>query len=165
MIWKFIDHDRAYNLITGTKIRSVLLQGGLEVPCTYTFTAKKKMIDKLIRMLIDLKFELRCLLRLSIYVHDIHLVLTIANYIRILYSNLRSVEELSESISNDGAEMEEADELSSLSDTSESLLSLSSLSNGSLSESPPSGSISSCPPKALDMPVTGNDFFTIAGLL
>ena len=59
MIWKFIDHDRAITCkITGTKIRSVLLQGGLEVPCMYTFTAKKKMLDKLIRMLIDLKFEL-----------------------------------------------------------------------------------------------------------
>ena len=33
--------------ITGQKQRYVLLEGGLEIPCIYTFRGKKRLIDKL----------------------------------------------------------------------------------------------------------------------
>ena len=37
--------------VTGARERSVLLDGGLEVPCLYTFKGKKKLIDKLVRIM------------------------------------------------------------------------------------------------------------------
>ena len=43
--------------ITGRKQRSVLLEGGLEVPCVYTFRGKKKLVDKLTKILKEMKFE------------------------------------------------------------------------------------------------------------
>ncbi len=40
--------------ISGRRQCSVLLQGGLEIPCIYTFKAKKKMVDKLSDLLLVL---------------------------------------------------------------------------------------------------------------
>lgn len=55
----FINHDGEINCkITGGKQRSVLLEGGLEVPCVYTFKGKKKLVDKLTTILQGMKFEL-----------------------------------------------------------------------------------------------------------
>lgn len=49
--WHFIRRDGELSCqITGPRKRSTLLEGGLEVPCIYTFKGKK-MIDKLERIL------------------------------------------------------------------------------------------------------------------
>ena len=46
--WHFIARDGEISCkITGQKQRAVLLEGGLEIPCIYTFRGKKKLIDKL----------------------------------------------------------------------------------------------------------------------
>ena len=37
---------------------AILLQGGLEIPCDYILKAKNKFIDKLITLLMVMKFEL-----------------------------------------------------------------------------------------------------------
>ena len=36
----------------------ILLEGGLEVPCIYTFKGKKKLVDKLTTILQEMKFKL-----------------------------------------------------------------------------------------------------------
>ena len=55
----FIDHDGVIICkISGRRQHSVLLQGGLEVPCVYTFQGKKKLVDKLTTILREMKFEL-----------------------------------------------------------------------------------------------------------
>lgn len=55
----FISHDGEIGCkITGTRQRSLLLEGGLEVPCVYTFKGKKKLVDKITTILKELKFRL-----------------------------------------------------------------------------------------------------------
>ena len=51
--WMFLERDGSEIkcTVTGTKQRSVLLEGGIEIPCTYTFKGKKKLIDKLRRIM------------------------------------------------------------------------------------------------------------------
>ena len=46
--WYFIEREgEILCTIIGQRQRSVLLQGGLEIPCIYTFRGKKKLINKL----------------------------------------------------------------------------------------------------------------------
>lgn len=47
--WMFLARDGSEIScrITGSRQRSVLLEGGLEIPCIYTFKGKKKLIAKL----------------------------------------------------------------------------------------------------------------------
>ena len=57
--WHFIGHDGEITCrITGRRQRSVLLEGGLEVPCKYTFTGKKKLVEKVTTILQEMKFKL-----------------------------------------------------------------------------------------------------------
>ena len=51
--WMFLARDgtEIKCTVTGMKQRSVLLEGGLEIPCIYTFKGKKKLIDKLKRIM------------------------------------------------------------------------------------------------------------------
>ena len=57
--WHFIAH---YGVIcckiSGRRQRSILLEGGLEVPCVYTFKGKKNLVDKLTTILQEMKFKL-----------------------------------------------------------------------------------------------------------
>ena len=44
LVWHFIEHDGTVNCeVTGRRKHGI----GLEVPCTYVFSAKKKLIRKL----------------------------------------------------------------------------------------------------------------------
>ena len=46
--WFFLQHDGEIRCtITGSKRRSTLSQGGLEIPCQYKFIGKKRHIKKL----------------------------------------------------------------------------------------------------------------------
>ena len=46
--WYFIEREGEIScIITGRRQRSPLLQGGMEIPCTYSFRGKKKLVDKL----------------------------------------------------------------------------------------------------------------------
>ncbi len=59
IFWHFIQRGGYISCeISGRRQRSVLLQGGLEIPCIYTFKAKKKMVDKLSDLLLDKKMVL-----------------------------------------------------------------------------------------------------------
>ena len=53
--WYFIERDGEISCkITGQRQRSPLLQGGMEIPCTYTFRGKNKIIMKLKVIMNDL---------------------------------------------------------------------------------------------------------------
>ena len=57
--WHFIGHDGEISCrVTGRRQRSILLEGGLEIPCIYTFKGKKKLVDKLTTILEEMKFKL-----------------------------------------------------------------------------------------------------------
>ena len=57
--WYFFAHDGEICCkITGRRQRSILLEGGLEVPCVYTFKGKKRLVDKLTTILQEMKFKL-----------------------------------------------------------------------------------------------------------
>ena len=57
--WHFIAHDGEISCkVTGRRQRSILLEGGLEVPCIYTFKGKKKLVDKITKILQEMKFQL-----------------------------------------------------------------------------------------------------------
>ena len=52
--WMFLERDETVITctVTGPRQRSVMLeQGGLEIPCIYTFKGKKKLINKLVKVL------------------------------------------------------------------------------------------------------------------
>ena len=52
--WYFLNHDGNITCtITGGRTRSSLPQGGLEVPCIYKFTGKKKHVKKLRKLFAD----------------------------------------------------------------------------------------------------------------
>lgn len=56
--WHFIGHDGEISCrVTGRRQRSILLEGGLEIPCIYTFKGKKKLVDKLTTILEEMKFK------------------------------------------------------------------------------------------------------------
>lgn len=56
--WMFIDRGGSISCtVTGRRQRSILLEGGLEIPCTYTFKAKKKLVNKLITILTEMKYD------------------------------------------------------------------------------------------------------------
>ena len=44
--------------VTGRRQRSVLLQGGMEIPCVYIFRGKKKLVDKLKSIMKKMDIEL-----------------------------------------------------------------------------------------------------------
>ena len=57
--WHFIGHDGENSCrVTGRRQCSILLEGGLEIPCIYTFKGKKKLVDKLTIILEEMKFKL-----------------------------------------------------------------------------------------------------------
>ena len=46
--WYFIEREgEIICKVTGRRQRSVLLQGGMEIPCIYTLRGKKKLVKKL----------------------------------------------------------------------------------------------------------------------
>lgn len=57
--WHFIGRGGEITCkIIGRRQRSTLLVGGLEVPCIYTLKGKKKLVDKLKKILKDMSIEL-----------------------------------------------------------------------------------------------------------
>ena len=53
LFWYFLQNDGEITCqITGSKRRSPLVQGGLEIPCLYKFFGKKKHMKKLRKLLI-----------------------------------------------------------------------------------------------------------------
>ena len=44
--------------VTGNRLRSVLVEGGLEIPCIYTFRGKKKLVDKLKSIMSEMHMEI-----------------------------------------------------------------------------------------------------------
>ena len=52
LCWYFLEHDgEIVCTVTGTRRRSPLVQGGLEIPCKLKFVGKRKHIKKLKKML------------------------------------------------------------------------------------------------------------------
>ena len=52
--WYFLQNDGEITCeITGSRRRSPLVKGGLEIPCSYKFVGKKKHIKKLSKLLIN----------------------------------------------------------------------------------------------------------------
>ena len=56
--WYFIERGgEILCKIIGQRQRSLLLQGGLEIPCIYIFQGRKKLIDKLIIIMKDMNID------------------------------------------------------------------------------------------------------------
>lgn len=57
--WYFIQRDgEILCTVTGNRQRSNLMEGGLEIPCIYTFRGKKKLVDKLKSIMSDMHMEI-----------------------------------------------------------------------------------------------------------
>ena len=57
--WSFIARNGEIKCkVTGRRQRSFLLEGGLEIPCIYRFSGKKKLVDKLIKLMQELNYEM-----------------------------------------------------------------------------------------------------------
>ncbi len=56
--WHFLSRGGTITcIVTGSRQRSFLPEGGLEIPCIYRFQGKKKLVEKLNSLLIDMKYE------------------------------------------------------------------------------------------------------------
>ena len=58
LCWMFMNRSGEIQCtVTGARQRSYLVQGGLEIPCIYRFSGKKKLVDKLTSLMQEMKYE------------------------------------------------------------------------------------------------------------
>ena len=59
MCWYFLQRGgEILCTITGSRRRSNLMEGGLEIPCIYTFRGKKNLVDKLKSIMSDMHMDI-----------------------------------------------------------------------------------------------------------